>query len=100
MGNTCGMQGPGVAWPGGAEGEGRGWGSWELMRPGRVRVGLERCCRESLVGEGVLNCVTNSLLTLGKPLIFSEPHLQSSMLPPPGLSARGRHCEVLHLLEF
>lgn len=63
VGDTCGMQGPGLAWPGGAEGEGRGWGSWELMRAGRVQVGLDRCCGESLVGEGVLNCVTNSLLT-------------------------------------
>lgn len=47
-----------MAWPGGAEAEGRGWDSWEL-RAGRARVGVDRWCGESLVGEGVLNCVTH-----------------------------------------
>lgn len=58
VGDACGVQGPGLAWPGGAEAEGRGWDSWEL-RAGRARVGVDRWCGESLVGEGVLNCVTH-----------------------------------------
>lgn len=41
-----------LGWPGLEELRGgQGWGSWELMRAGRVQVGLDRCCGESLVGE-------------------------------------------------